>query len=218
MNDWTRNGDGRGWRYDGDLVIAELPPQDDANLAYESHPGGGYIYRTHGVPSSMENLFQDFGKSLEEAAEFFELPLGDIMALIGIEADRLPNNRFNMTASREEQGFESDSGTPHRVSSGLTQCLLSTFNSVQGDFAELMDPIENLTRYELWVPRRSILGGAAYMARQFKKHPDRVMAFVAAYNAGGVYSDDNVWNMRTYSDTRIDRWMAFVNDWTAALK
>ncbi len=115
------------------------------------------------------------------------------------------------------------------------QTLTRTADSMRRKFADVLPDIpafelggqvRSSDDHALFDPRWSILLGTAYMRHQMDRvedderdlpHDDPVLNIVAAYNAGSVRSADNVWNLRTYSPTRIDRFLAWNNDSVAVL-
>ena len=124
--------------------------------------------------------------------------------------------RFDPVSLRHEPGFESDYETPHRVSAGLMQTLLSTAQQMASKHDM---PVPSRAR-ELYDPRTSIMLGAAYCAHQREKYDDGVEGFefdfvhlTGAYNAGGVYFNrDSPFRLRTYSPTRTERAIRWHND------
>lgn len=64
-------------------------------------------------------------------------------------------------AARREPGYVSDRETPHRVSYGLMQTLISTARAAIGD--------SSIDRDYLLDPDGSIRAGTAYIAQQSKK-------------------------------------------------
>jgi hypothetical protein len=161
----------------------------------------------------MELLFQDCRNDLDEASERFCVPIAWIMATVSIEATRIGRTlHFDPQCVREEPGFRSDTETPNRVSPGLMQTLISTAQAMH-DRYDLNDIDRPRTRFDLMSARTSLLHGTAYIAYQMGRYSDDpVLSCVAAYNAGSVRDASNVWNLRTYSDTRVDKWLAFHND------
>jgi hypothetical protein len=101
----------------------------------------------------------------------------------------------NETCCREEPGFVSDSKTPHRVSAGLCQLLISTARSAMKD--------ENIDRAWLFNPVNSINACAAYMKilADTKGTGFDPIYSACAYNAGGLYEQSgpkNRWKLRQY--------------------
>jgi hypothetical protein len=218
---------GRGWLYDRELglILAEEP--SDVPYITSEKPWTAttaWIYRTAGEPSSMRHLLVDFGLELREAAAQFDISLPVLMAMIGIEATRLKGDRvrFNPRCVREEPGYRSDEHTPDKVSPGLAQTLLSTAQEMLPQCQQL--PQGRLTREDLFVPRYSILLGAAYIRKQINRFEkdeaesgalpdDPVFNACAAYNAGSVRQDlSNHWHLRTYGEARVDKFIAYHND------
>ena len=124
---------------------------------------------------------------------------------------------------RHEPGFKSDIETPHRVSAGWMQTLLSTAQSMAKKY-ELPSPKR---ARELYDPYTSLTYGIAYMAHQIERYEgdldgDLGMDFVymtGAYNAGSVkHNRDNPFHLLTYSPTRTERAIRWHNDALAALK
>jgi hypothetical protein len=113
-------------------------------------------------------------------------------------------------ARREEPGFVSDEATPHRVSVGLTQTLISTAREV------MRDP----TIGDAWlrVPENAIRAGVGYIRRQAPRTRLDPPVVACAYNAGDVYYQGgaaNRWKMRQYpigTGAHADRFVAFLND------
>lgn len=200
MSEWTRHKGGFGWReLENGVIIAEHRTKAYANTSVEN----GFAYRTVGYPSSMEILMLDYANDLNEAAGRFDVPVRWIMATIAIEATRLEKTlHFDPQCERYEK-------KPNDWSAGLMQTLVGTAQEINHHTGMPMP----MTRHDLKSPRSSILHGTAYIRKHLDRYGDPVLSCVAAYNAGGVYSDDdNVWNLRTYGDTRVDKWLAFHND------
>lgn len=113
-------------------------------------------------------------------------------------------------ARREEPGFVSDQATPHRVSVGLTQTLISTAREVMND----------PTIGDAWlrVPENAIRAGIGYIRWQAPRTRLDPPVVACAYNAGDVYYQagaGNRWKMRQYpigTGAHADRFVAFLND------
>jgi hypothetical protein len=114
------------------------------------------------------------------------------------------------TARREEPGWTSDTQTPHRVSVGCCQTLISTARDA------LKAP--KLTAIDLQNPRNSIRAAAAYIRSQEDQHHHDPPLVAACYNAGGLYVEDvitNRWKLRCFSlgtGEYIDRFVLWYND------
>lgn len=226
MNTYRRYNGGRGWQVlDDGRIVADAPATPAARLDSLPIEGGGYLYRTKGQPLSMHQLWSDYEPIIREASSRFGVRAIHIMALIGIEAGRLPGDRlrFDPRSVREEPGYRDDRRTPNKVSPGLMQTLLSTADQMNRKCL-LFDSGADLTREDLFVPRYSILLGTAYVRHQIDRFEsdeeandlpadDPIANMVAAYNAGSVRgTSGNDWHLVTYSDHRIDRFIAWAND------
>ncbi len=118
-------------------------------------------------------------------------------------------------AERHEPGFRSYEATPHRVSVGCMQTLLSTAAEA------LRAPV---TAADLRDPAVSIAAGAAYLAAQAGRTRLDPPVVACAYNAGGVYLEEgaaNRWRMRQYpigTGRHADRFCGFFNASVALLR
>jgi hypothetical protein len=108
-----------------------------------------------------------------------------------------------------EPGYISDEATPHKVSPGLTQTLISTAR-------EAMQM--SLDRQWLLDPANAIEAGTAYIAHQARvTHLDPPLV-AAAYNAGKLAyqnGSQNRWKLRQYpigTGAHCDRFVQFFND------
>ncbi len=228
---WQSYRGGKRWLVEGHRIACQGPPHADARLtATQVGRDGDGIgerlwYRTKGDPSTMRQLWRDYGLEIAEAAERFRVPRPWIMGLIGIEAARLKQDRgrFDPRSRREEPGYRSDETTPNKVSPGLMQTLLSTARGMEAQYTVMGHPI---TAEDLCVPRYSILLGTCYVRHQMDRREDDeppgddpVLNACAAYNAGSVrYDASNDWHLLTYGQTRTDRFVAWVNDSVAVLE
>lgn len=203
---WNRHEGGWGWRYDDGYIVAENPPQESADIGWDKHDDG-YIYRTHGEPISMRTLNLDYLPDIAESVWETEVGHSRVAAVIAIEATRLANDsmRFDPRCMRPEDD---------NASYGLMQTLITTAQQMVDDGRVPIISSRTLTDEDLYVPRISIACGVAYMDYQLDRYNDDIKAFVAAYNAGSLKTTDkNPWHMLTYSPHRIDRYMAWNNDY-----
>ncbi|MFY0669892.1 MAG: transglycosylase SLT domain-containing protein [Alteromonas stellipolaris] len=152
------------------------------------------------VPSVIEK----YDANIKAASESYQVPYELIVATICTESGGNPE------LTRQESSFVSDHMTPHRVSTGLMQTLISTARESLGDDA--------ISREQLMQPDISIRAGTAYIKQQFHVtafDPPRV---ACAYNAGGIYRNDsanNRWKMRQYpigTSKHADRFVMWFND------
>jgi len=111
---------------------------------------------------------------------------------------------------RLEPGFISDEKTPHKVSPGLMQTLISTARGA------LNNP--KMNRAFLFNPANSILAGTAVMAGDFPKTRYDPPLVAAKYNAGSVLVNNhpgNRWRLLQFpknTSQHVDRFIAFFND------
>lgn len=120
------------------------------------------------------------------------------------------------TALRKEPRYISDDETPHQISPGLMQTLISTARETLKD--------DTLDREWLFVPRNSIKAGTSYINQQKSKTDLDPPKVACAYNAGGVYDNngsDNRWKMRQYpigTGEHCTRFVKWFNDAVFVLK
>ena len=230
---WFRYNGGRGWkRLDDGTIIVEFA-DGLGEVDSQHHPGGGWVYRTNGAPVTAYTALQDFGASMARASKLFDIPIHVIFAMMAIESKKQPKDRshFNPRCVREEPGFLSDEKTPHRVSPGLMQTLLSTAreaNKRSHLYLDIDGKLEVLTREDLFVPERSIMLGAAYMRFQIDRKEDDELGFddddpillCSAYNAGSVRpTSKNDFRLLTYGgNSRMEKFIAYNNDMLAVLR
>lgn len=117
-------------------------------------------------------------------------------------------------ATRLEPGFVSVETTPHKVSVGLMQTLVSTAREVMKD--------RSISGERLQDPLLSVRAGAGYIRRQGGSTRFDPPCVACAYNAGGIYFQDgagNRWKMRQYpigTGSHADRFVRFFNATIAA--
>jgi hypothetical protein len=157
-----------------------------------------------GEPKTVRSVWQRFSAPLQEWSKKFGVPVEVIVATICTET------RGDPDAVREEPGYQSDEKTPHKVSPGLMQTLISTARRTLGD--------DTINRKWLLQPENSIRAGTAYIASQWTMTDFDPPKVACAYNAGGIYhnqSDANRWKMRQYpigSPDHADRFVKWFND------
>jgi hypothetical protein len=139
------------------------------------------------------------------------VPVELVLATIATESAGGPRSIDEaILARREEPGFLSDEATPHRVSVGLMQTLISTAREVMKDPA--------IDDAWLRVPENAIRAGVGYIRRQAPRTRLDPPVVACAYNAGDVYyqaSPGNRWRMRQYpigTGAHADRFVAYLND------
>ncbi|WP_424813260.1 peptidoglycan-binding protein [Roseococcus sp. YIM B11640] len=140
--------------------------------------------RRNGDGAVAARCWATYRQALGDAARRFSVPVELLLAIACTES------AGRATALREEPGYVDDEATPHRVSPGLMQTLISTAREALGD--------PKLDRARLLDPAVSAAAGAAYVARQGRtgKAPtgfDPPLAAIA-YNAGSLRADRNAAN------------------------
>jgi len=166
--------------------------------------------RTRGEPITVSRVWNDYGDLIVRWSGEYHVPCELILATICTESSgKLP-------AIRTEPGYTSDQQTPHRVSIGLMQTLISTARETLQN--------RDIDRNWLEEPDNSIKAGTAYIAQQFD-HTDFDPPKVAcAYNAGGIYHNsgaENRWKMRQFpigTSDHADRFVEWYNDFCAIQK
>ncbi len=165
---------------------------------------GGPPEVTPGAPTTVKRVWTDFGDDVHQWARHYMVPVELIVATICTESGGNPS------AIRREPGFISEEQTPHRVSTGLMQTLISTGRSA------LNDP--SVDSAWLLQPGHSIQAGTAYIAQQWNVTRFDPPKVACAYNAGGIYkndSGDNRWKMRQFpigTSHHADRYVKWFND------
>jgi soluble lytic murein transglycosylase-like protein len=164
---------------------------------------GSGVERTKGAPRTAIAVWDAYGKDIKSAAKTYRVPAELIVATICTESGGRAD------AVREEPGYTSDQATPHRVSVGLTQTLISTAREAMR---------LSLGREWLLVPANAISAGTAYIAGQARLTWLDPPLVAAAYNAGCLRHQDgarNRWKTRQYpigTAQHVDRFVRFLND------
>ena len=164
----------------------------------------GIVEGTAGEPLTVARIWRDYGSAILASATEYRVPCELIIATICTESGGQQHS------IREEPGYLSDKVTPHKVSVGLMQTLISTAQ-------EALSSLE-IDRAWLMLPENSIRAGTAYIRQQFSKTKFDPPKVACAYNAGGVYdnnSHNNRWKMRQYplgTGKHADRFVLWLND------
>ncbi len=159
---------------------------------------------TAGEPATVRRVRAQFGDSIERWGAEFGVPAELIVATICTESGGNPADE------RKEPGFISYEETPHRVSTGLMQTLIST---ARGTLQ--MPAIDHAWLLEA---DNSIRAGTAYIASQQAQTQFDPPVVACAYNAGSVrenQSPDNRWRMRQFpigTDHHANRFVEWFND------
>lgn len=143
------------------------------------------LVRSAGAPDTARRVWTQFRAELEKNAAAYGVPLELIVACICTESGGNPH------AYREEPGFISDTETPHRVSPGLMQTLISTAREATRD--------PTLDRAALFNPETAIRAGSAYLKQQAMRRNgtnfDPPLVGIA-YNAGSLRETSaNPWGL-----------------------
>ena len=159
---------------------------------------------TEGRPLTVRRVWDAFGASISRWCDAFDVPVELILATICTET------RGNPEALRIEPGYVSDDATPHRVSPGIMQTLISTAREALDD--------QRIDRDWLLDADNSIQAGTAYISLQRRKTDLDPPKVACAYNAGSVIRNDspnNRWKMRQFpigTSHHADRFVAWFND------
>ena len=172
----------------------------ETGISIEGAPAEG----TRGEPSTVRRVRERFGPSIGRWSVELGVPAELILATICTESGGDP------AVERQEPGFVSYEATPHRVSIGLMQTLISTAAETLG--------LARIDRAWLLQADNSIRAGTAYIAHQSRHTRLDPPVVACAYNAGGVYENTGVqnrWRMRQYpigTGHHADRFVAWFND------
>lgn len=168
---------------------------------------------TGGRPESVRRLLEheQIGPAVMKVAGKEDVPLELILATICTEsAGGQRDLQRAIDAMRREPGYRSDALTPHKVSVGLMQTLISTARET------LRNPA--IDAQWLRFPENALSAGTAYIRRQAPQTLLDPPVVACAYNAGSVYLQrgaDNRWKMRQYpigTGKHADRFVQFFND------
>lgn len=171
--------------------------------------GEGCVACPPGVSARAAKLVDQYKADYAAASSEFQVPVELLIACSLTEA-AVKNPESSL---REEPGFVSDAATPHRVSAGFCQLLISTARAAMGD--------PTIDRNWLFNVRNSLRGCSAYIKQQHDRQGtswDPVLV-ACAYNAGGLYEQkgpENRWKLRQFpigTGRHADR---FVQNFNAA--
>jgi hypothetical protein len=159
---------------------------------------------TAGEPETVRRVWREYGRSTEQWCTSAGVPVELVIATICTESGGRAD------AERLERGYSSDHESPHRVSLGLMQTLISTAR----DTLEMPE----IDRAWLLNPDNSIRAGTAYIAKQARVTGFDPPKVACAYNAGGLYPQTgpgNRWKMRQFpigESAHADRFVQWFND------
>lgn len=170
--------------------------------------GSGVVLEAGALPAApaqeamIRRILADFAAPLAAESRRHRLPVELLAACIATESGGDP------LAERREPGFRGYEATPHRVSVGCMQTLVSTAAAV------LRRPV---AAEELRRPAVSIAAGAACIAEAAPRTLLDPPVVACAYNAGAVRHDPspgNRWRMLQYpagTGAHADRFCGFFN-------
>ncbi|WP_052213558.1 peptidoglycan-binding protein [Belnapia sp. F-4-1] len=168
----------------------------------------GIVLETGDLPTTpaqeamIRRILTNFAAPLGAESRRHRLPVELLAACIATESGGDP------LAERHEPGFRDYASTPHRVSIGCMQTLISTAAAV------LRRPV---APEELRRPEVSIAAGAAFIAEAAPRTLLDPPVVACAYNAGSVRHDPspgNRWRMVQYpagTGAHADRFCGFFN-------
>lgn len=165
---------------------------------------GSGIEHTPGAPLTATKIWEDYNDSINRWASHFDVPCAVIVATIATESSGHAN------VVRKETGYISDDSTPHKISPGLMQTLISTARSTLND--------NSIDRDWLLDPDNSIKTGTSYIAGQRSKTLLDPPKIACAYNAGSLLENrgqHNRWKMKQYpigTSAHCDRFVKWFND------
>ena len=164
----------------------------------------GVLEVTAGEPLSALRVWNAWHGSIQRWGRHYAVPVELVMATM------LTETNGNASRVRLEPGYVSDESTPHKVSPGLMQTLISTARHALGR--------PGIDRAWLLEPDHSIEAGTAYIGGQSTATRLDPPVVACAYNAGGVHANDatgNRWRMRQYpigTGEHADRFVRWFND------
>ena len=169
---------------------------------------GTGVERTKGAPVTVTRVWEAHADAINRTARARRVPCELILATICTESGGRAD------AVREEPGYTSDEATPHKISAGLMQTLISTARDAMQ---------ATVDREWLLRPANSIDAGTAYIAKQARETGLDPPLVAAAYNAGRLKHQDgaeNRWKLRQYpigTGKHCDRFVRWFNDAAAVL-
>jgi len=172
---------------------------------------GEGVPRTPGNPYLVVRVWDSYSEAILKWAVEYGVPIELIVATICTESGG------NANAVRHEPGYVSDSDTPHKVSVGLMQTLISTARFAIRKYAPEAD-VSHVDSKWLKIPTNSIQAGAGYIRFQSPSTKFDPVLVAAAYNAGGIYRQDgpkNKFKLRQFpigTSHHCERFIQFFND------
>lgn len=187
---WRCYARGTMWRKSKGYIVHTLKG--------DGHGSVEHTHRTPGKPATVRRIYESYGMIVKFImplirAKFPSLPVSDkeFMRLVIMTIATETRGKGGKESVRHEPGYISDNETPHRVSAGLMQTLLSNAREdLQND---------QLTVDHLLNPLVSIMAGMMYIANREALHIYDPVLLLATYNAGRPkYTLKNHWHMVCY--------------------
>jgi Transglycosylase SLT domain len=164
---------------------------------------GSGVERSAGAPVTARRVWKHHAEAINRVARRWQVPCALIVATVCTESAARPD------AVRKEPGYTSDEETPHKISAGLMQTLISTAR----DTLRI-----SLDRAWLLEPENSLNAGTGYIAQQSNITGLDPPLVAAAYNAGKLAHQtgaQNRWKLRQFpigTGKHCDRFVRFFND------
>lgn len=226
MMEWKRHKGGTGWREDAQGLIEIENGVEHASPALRRQlEVDGLAPFTRGRPLTAERFVEDgYWRMCLRYGRALGVPPLVIAAIMFVESGRVEGH-LDPVSIRLEPGYTSDEETPHKVSAGVVQTLLSTARHVAERVGwSPLDPLGEpraLVRRDLYIPDNSIYLGAAYMKTLADRIGDADPLLVScAYNAGRLRTDMTT-GLRLYcyhGDDRLLKLVAYHNDLVRVLR
>jgi soluble lytic murein transglycosylase-like protein len=190
------------------MILNEFHSAFDGGCQWRISPAGCEVRGFDALPppqyvTGLTAALDTFAGPLAAASREFSVPVELLCATMMTESNGRPG------AVRKEPGYTSDEQTPHRISFGLCQLLISTAREAMGD--------PRIDRAWLTSPANNLRAAAAYIKRQKTRTGFDPPKVACAYNAGGCYEqkgEKNHWRMRQYpigTSEHADRFVRWFN-------
>jgi len=164
----------------------------------DAHGAMEHTHRTPGRPATVQRIYEEYGTMMKFILPMIRAKCSDLdvtdnefIRLVVMTIATETRGKGGLESIRHEPGYKNDIESPHRVSAGLMQTLLS---SAQKDLEN-----DKLTVDHLLNPFVSIMAGMMYIANRIDLHQFDPVLLLATYNAGRpIYSYKNPWHLRCY--------------------
>lgn len=169
---------------------------------------GEGVQRTPGEPVTMRRLIHEWGSKIQAVCLITSIPAELLLMTIATEgALSYRDGKLSYPPLRQEPGYVSDEGTPHRISFGPMHVLLSTYRSVM--------KTPKADRQDAMRLSHNLMAGALFMRSGLSTTGLDPILVAARYNAGSLVPADsrtsryyNRWHLRSYGNhlDRAARW------------